>query len=207
MRFNANTNKAPPSFHPSTISSYTRPGGRFSNTRFTLSLLIRFQNGGKQMMFNFYKFTFKQLTFEGFFISICRFPAWFTFFSYANDLYAPWLFLKAVLKPHLRLLLISNISTITFIPWTSKNFVKSQLINHPYLEGNLNLLKPAGEVFPPRRSGILRASLCQHQQNSYQNICRPRIPHALCLCGFSHRLLQYDERGANSLVCCHFHTS
>ena len=62
-----------------------------------------------------------------------------------------------------------------------------------------------GEVFPPRRSGTLRASLCEHPQNSH--ICPPRIPHALCLCGFSHRLLQYDERGANSFVCCHFHTS
>ena len=44
------------------------------------------------MMFNFYKFTYKQLTFEGFFILICRFPAWFTFFASANDLYAPPIF-------------------------------------------------------------------------------------------------------------------
>ena len=50
------------------------------------------------------------------------------------------LFLKAILKPHLRLHLISKISPIFFIPWTSKNSVKSQLVNHPYLERNLNLL-------------------------------------------------------------------
>ena len=41
------------------------------------------------MMPNFYKFTYKQLIFERFFISICRFLAWLTFLSYANDLYAP----------------------------------------------------------------------------------------------------------------------
>ena len=117
------------------------------------------------------------------------------------------LFLKAILKPHLRLLLISKISTTIFIPWTSKNFVKSKLVNHPYLERNLNLLKLVVEVFPPRRSGTLRASLCEHQQICNCHICPPRIPHALCLCGFSHRLLQYDVRGANSLVCCHFHIS
>ena len=139
---------------------------------------------------------------KGFLISICRFLAWFTFLSYANDLYA-----QAFFKPHLRLLLISKISPIIFIPWTSKNSVKSWLINHPYLKRNLNRLKPVGEVFPPRRSGTLRASLSQHPQNSHQNICRPRIPHALCPCEFSHRLLQCDVRGANSLVCCHFHTS
>ena len=69
------------------------------------------------------------------------------------------------------------------------------------------VIKPVGEVFLPRRSGTLRASLCEHQQNSDRHICRPKIQHALCLCGFSHRLLQYDARDANSLVCCHFHIS
>ena len=69
------------------------------------------------------------------------------------------------------------------------------------------IIKPVGEVFLPRTSGTLRASLYEHQQTCYCYICRPRIPPALCLCGFSHRLLQCDVRGANPLVCCHFHTS
>ena len=158
------------------------------------------------MIFNFYKFTFKQLTFEGFFNFNLQFPLLvYIFFVCKRSfmIFTLHLFIKAILKPHIRLLLISNISTITFVPWTSKNFVKSQLVNHPYLERNLNLLKPVGEVFPPRRSGTLRASLCQHQQNSHQDICRPRIQHALCLCGYSHRLLQSDVRGANSLAYCH----
>ena len=69
------------------------------------------------------------------------------------------------------------------------------------------VIKPVGEVFLPRKSGTLRASLCKHQQISDRHICRPRIPHALCPCGFSHRHLLCDVRGANSLLCCRYHTS
>ena len=69
------------------------------------------------------------------------------------------------------------------------------------------VIKPVGEVFLPRRSGILRASLCKHQQICNCHICRPRIPHVLSPCGFSHRHLLCDVRGTNHLVCCHVHAA
>ena len=65
------------------------------------------------------------------------------------------------------------------------------------------VIKPVGEVFLPRRSGTLSSSLCKHQRISYWHNCRPRSPRVQCLCGFSHRLLQCDVRGANPLSCCH----
>ena len=69
------------------------------------------------------------------------------------------------------------------------------------------VIKPVGEVFPPRKSGTRSSSLCEHQQISDRHICRPRIPHALCPCGFSHKLLQCDVRGTNSYICCHVHAA
>ena len=79
------------------------------------------------MMFNFYKFTYKQLIFEGFFFQFPDSLLGLHFFG-MQTIFTLQLFLKAILKPHLpdlRLLLISKISTIIFIPWTSQNSVKS----------------------------------------------------------------------------------
>ena len=69
---------------------------------------------------------------------------------------------------------------------------------------NESLIKLAGVVLLPRRSGTPSSILCAHQQNRNFCNCRPRIPRAQCLCGFYRRLPRRDVGGANFLVCCQF---
>ena len=125
------------------------------------------------------------------------------------------LYLKVALFCICRFLTFFSYHKRSFIPFASFNvFIIQKLsINSSLIilknrrKSESAVIKPVGEVLLPRRSGILRASLCKHQQICNCHICRPRIPHALCPCGFSHRHLLCDVRGANPLVCCHFHTS
>ena len=65
------------------------------------------------MMPNFYKFTYKQLIFKGFLFQFADSSLGLHFFR-MQTIFTLHLFLKAILKPHLRLLLISKISTIIF---------------------------------------------------------------------------------------------
>ena len=70
----------------------------------------------------------------------------------------------------------------------------------------LLVFKPVGVVRLPRRSGTLSSSLWMHQQIQNQHNYRPRIPHAQCPCGLSHRLLRFASRGVNPF-CRFFHNS
>ena len=64
--------------------------------------------------------------------------------------------------------------------------------------------KPVGEVSLPRRSWKRNSIRFVHQQIHSQHNCRPRIPHAQCPCGLSHRLLRSAVRGVNFFCrCCH----
>ena len=60
------------------------------------------------------------------------------------------------------------------------------------------------EVFLPRRSWKRNSIRFVHQQIHSQRNCRPRIPHAQCPCGFSHRLLRSAIHGVNFFCRC-FH--
>ena len=63
-----------------------------------------------------------------------------------------------------------------------------------------------GVVLLPRRSGTLSSSLLLRQLISHQHNSRPRITHAQCPCGLSHRRLRFASLGVNPF-CRFFHNS
>ena len=161
MRFNANSNKAPPSNLRQYLHTLDQEvGSRIHVLHFHFWFVFRM--AANKWCLTFTNLLINNLFLKGFLFQFADSPLGLHFFR-MQTIFTLHLFLKANLKPHLRLLLISKLSTIIFILWTSKNFVKSYLVNHPYVERNLNLLKPVGELFPPRRSGTLLPSLCEHQ--------------------------------------------
>ena len=93
-KFNVNTSNA----SPSTLQQYLHTldqevGSRIYVLHFHFWFVFRM--AANKWCLTFRNLLINNLFLKGFFISICRFLAWFTFLSYANDLYAP-----PILKSH-----------------------------------------------------------------------------------------------------------